>query len=200
MQLKREKLKKKFWGVLLNIIFVLCFRGGGGYEKPRKQLPTEPPFLAYVGNLPQGIIQGDVEKIFEKLQIKNVRLIKDKETDIFKGFCYVEFHTLEHLMEVLKLDGRVQLEDNEVPLKIDVAEQRKNDRGGFKNRGGGGGPPRPGGGNYNNSGGGMNRGGGQGGYNNDNNYGRNDFDNRNRGGRGGGNFNGTSSSVIIHPP
>ena len=99
--------------------------GGERYKRP---LPTEPPFLAFVGNLPQGIVQGDVVKIFANFTIKNVRLVKDKETDIFKGFCYVEFDTIEDLERALDLDGCIELEDNPHPLRIDVAEQKKNDR------------------------------------------------------------------------
>lgn len=158
--------------------------------KTKKQLPTEPPYLAYVGNLPQGVVQGDVIRIFEKHQVKNVRLVKDKETDSFRGFGYVEFHTLENLMEVIELDGRIQLDNQSAPLKIDVAERKKdNNKGAFQKRGG---PPnqpmnRSGNNNYNKPGGNrdnhpMGGGGGGGGYNN---FGRNDFD-RNRGGRTGG--------------
>ncbi|XP_067637892.1 eukaryotic translation initiation factor 4H isoform X2 [Eurosta solidaginis] len=128
--------------------------GRGGFDharnfgdRPGKQLPTEPPFIAYVGNLPQGLVQGDVIKIFQEFEVKNVRLVKDRETDQFKGFCYVEFETLDNLERALECDGRIKLDDLSAPLRIDIADRRKNDRGGA---GGGGGfnkrgPPRQGG-------------------------------------------------------
>jgi translation initiation factor 4H len=98
-------------------------------NQPRKKpFPTEPPFLAFVGNLPQGVVQGDVIQIFEKLSVKNVRLVKDKETDQFKGFCYVEFETIQDLEQAVSLDGRIVLDSNPQPLRIDIAEQKKNDR------------------------------------------------------------------------
>uniref|UniRef100_A0A1B0D8L7 Uncharacterized protein n=1 Tax=Phlebotomus papatasi TaxID=29031 RepID=A0A1B0D8L7_PHLPP len=167
--------------------------GRGGYDNQRgygdrskKPLPTEPPYLAFVGNLPQGLVQGDVTKIFQNFEVKNVRLVKDKETDHFKGFCYVEFETLDNLERALELDGRIQLEDSSQLLRIDVAEQKKFDRGGFNKRG----PPRQGGGGGG-SGGFKGRSDGRGGYN-DGGYGqgRSDYDRRGGGGQGGrSNFN-----------
>ncbi|XP_011213861.1 eukaryotic translation initiation factor 4H isoform X2 [Bactrocera dorsalis] len=148
----------------------MAVRGGFDHarnygDRPGKQLPTEPPFIAYVGNLPQGLVQGDVIKIFQDFEVKNVRLVKDRETDQFKGFCYVEFETLDNLERALECDGRIKLDDLSAPLRIDIADRRKNERGGA---GGGGGfnkrgPPRQGGSSGGGAGGGnhqFNRGGG----------------------------------------
>ncbi|XP_044740453.1 eukaryotic translation initiation factor 4H-like [Chrysoperla carnea] len=153
--------------------------GRGGYEdsrdggrRGRKATPTEPPFKAYVGNLPNGIVQGDINKIFQDLQVKNVRLVMDRNTDKFKGFCYVEFETKTDLEHALALDGVMNVEGH--IIKVDIAEEKRNDRGGgFDRRGNRGG-----------TGGfrGNNRGGG-GGYGGDD-FGSENFDRR--GPRGGG--------------
>ncbi|KAF3421962.1 hypothetical protein E2986_00121 [Frieseomelitta varia] len=76
---------------------------------------------------------------------------------MFKGFCYVEFEELADLQAALEMDGAVEV-DNSV-IKIDVAEGKRNDRGGgFDRRG------RTGGG----SGGGFRgRDGGRSGYGDD---------------------------------
>lgn len=110
---------------LLNILILklpFCFRdyGGGRRGGSRKPLPTEPPFTAYIGNLPHGTVQGDINLIFPTLHVKNIRLVMDKETDRFKGFGYVEFDSLKDLETALSLNGEVDVEGQ--VIKIDVAE------------------------------------------------------------------------------
>lgn len=63
----------------------------------------------------------------------------------FKGFCYVEFETIHDLEDALKMDGKISVEGN--LTKIDVAEGKRNDRGGgFDRRGRNAGGNAPGGG------------------------------------------------------
>jgi translation initiation factor 4H len=166
---------------------IFDFRFGG--DRPKKPIPDEPPFLAYVGNLPKDIVQGDVVQIFSELNVKSVRLVKDRDTDIFKGFCYVEFGTRGDLEKALGMNELVQLQDGNALLRIDVAEQNKRG-GGFNKRGGqqGGGYQQRGGGQQGGGGGmGQNR-GGNGGYGNRQQNDNRNFDNsgRNDYNRGGG--------------
>lgn len=50
----------------------------------------------------------------------------DRETDKFKGFCYVEFEYLEHLVKAIEMNGSLNVDGQFI--KIDVAEEKRNDR------------------------------------------------------------------------
>ncbi|XP_067015212.1 eukaryotic translation initiation factor 4H isoform X2 [Anabrus simplex] len=114
--------------------------GGGGGGRRRKPIPDGGPYIAYVGNMPTKLIQCDVDKIFENFELKGIRMIRDRETDKFKGFCYVEFENQQNLERALEMDGRISVEGQ--LIRIDIAEDKRNERGGFdrgRGRGAGGG-------------------------------------------------------------
>jgi translation initiation factor 4B len=107
-----------------------------------KPLPTEAPFIAYVGNLGYDVVEDDLEKTFAQLQIKSVKLVRDRETQRSKGFGYIEFESVVDLEEALKFTGE-SLQGRQ--LKMDVAEPPRDrpERSSFASRSSDR-PPRPG--------------------------------------------------------
>ncbi|KAI9020506.1 hypothetical protein DFJ74DRAFT_757050 [Hyaloraphidium curvatum] len=101
-------------------------------EGGAKSLPDRPPFTAYVGNLPFSANERDVTDFFDPLKLTSVRIVKDHEGQS-KGFGYVEFETKADLVSALEGDGTPY---QGRPVRIDVAEPRERDRGGFGGFGG----------------------------------------------------------------
>ena len=64
-----------------------------------------------------------------------MRLVRDRETDKFKGFCYVEFDDAESLSKALEFNG-AQLEGR--LIRVDIADGKRGDRGGDRGGRGGG--------------------------------------------------------------
>ncbi|KAJ2844408.1 Eukaryotic translation initiation factor 4B [Coemansia brasiliensis] len=88
------------------------------------EYPTEPPFTAYVSNLPFDVTEDQLQEMFAP--VEHIRLIRDRETDRLKGFGYVDFSDVEGLKRAVQMDGK---ELGGRPLRIGVSERRE-ERGG----------------------------------------------------------------------
>ncbi|KAJ1929115.1 Eukaryotic translation initiation factor 4B [Tieghemiomyces parasiticus] len=86
------------------------------------ELPKDPPFTAYVGNLPFGVTEEILAEFFAPGKIAGIRLIRDRMTDRPKGYGYVEFSDVESLAQALGLSGE-GLQGR--PIRINLAEPPK---------------------------------------------------------------------------
>jgi RNA recognition motif-containing protein len=83
-------------------------RAGKGASNSWAVSGEDKRHVAFVGHLPLDLIQGDIDIIFKNLPIKTVRMMRDRETDKFRGYCYVEFQTEEALKKALQMNGAVR--------------------------------------------------------------------------------------------
>jgi len=110
-----------------------------------KECHFEEPYTCFIGNLPYDTVQGDIDELFNNLKIRSIRLIRDRETNNFKGYCYVEFDDVESLENALSYDGIMY--ENRV-IRVNTANKRRergklqhssgrgrNSRNNFRNRG-----------------------------------------------------------------
>jgi RNA recognition motif-containing protein len=125
----------------------------------------------YVGNLPYTADEESVRALFSQHgTVDAVRLINDRETGRFRGFCFVEMPDSDAQTAIARLNGH-DMEGRQ--LRVNEAREREGGggggggrgRGGYGGGGGGGyggGGGRDGGGGYG-GGGGRDGGGGYGG-------------------------------------
>ncbi|WFD36196.1 Eukaryotic translation initiation factor 4B [Malassezia cuniculi] len=79
-------------------------------------LPTEPPFTAFVVNLPYEVTKQDLEDYFEPIKPISIRIVTDHEGKP-KGFAYVEFSLLDELKDALTFSGK-PIDNREVRVSV----------------------------------------------------------------------------------
>jgi len=96
-----------------------------------KNIPTTPPFTAFMNNLVYDVSEEQladeieklcVDKLNTNIKVTSVRFAKDRETNKRKGFGYVEVSTREELQSLLELNP-IQMFGRKV--RIDVAQNTR---------------------------------------------------------------------------
>jgi len=87
-------------------------------------LPTRPPFTAYMANFPFSASETDIADFFESCAVVQVRIPIDYESKKPKGFSYIEFKDRDSLFKALSFHGS---DFNGRTVRINVAEQREQD-------------------------------------------------------------------------
>ncbi|PVZ99083.1 hypothetical protein BB558_004907 [Smittium angustum] len=95
--------------------------------QPREDepFPTEPPYNAFMENLPYDITEGDINEAFKGLNTEEVRILKNPSTGKSKGIAVVTFISPEDLTNALKLSG-TQISGRSV--RVSVAKKRTGQR------------------------------------------------------------------------
>uniref|UniRef100_A0A8W8MZQ2 RRM domain-containing protein n=1 Tax=Magallana gigas TaxID=29159 RepID=A0A8W8MZQ2_MAGGI len=95
------------------------------------RIPNQPPYTAFIGNLPYEATEDLIENFFKNLKVVNVRLPTDQGR--LRGFGYVEFEDRQSLIDALGLNdenmgGR--------KMRVDLAGQNQNEnqKSGFGDR------------------------------------------------------------------
>ncbi|CAG2163092.1 unnamed protein product [Oppiella nova] len=74
-----------------------------GPDIDMERVPADPPFKAYLGNLPYDVTEQEITRYFGKLSIIDVRLPQLNGRQ--RGFAYAEFETRESLIDALTKNG-----------------------------------------------------------------------------------------------
>ncbi|KAI7794866.1 RNA-binding protein 34 [Triplophysa rosa] len=78
----------------------------------------------FVGNLPYDIMELPLRQYFEECgEVQAVRLVRDKDSGIGKGFGYILFESPDSVMLALKLDGSTLL-DRKIRVKRSVKKEK----------------------------------------------------------------------------
>ncbi len=116
----------------------------------------------YVGNLPFGVTEQDLEEIFAQVgTVESTNIVTDRDTGRSRGFAFVEMETQEAADAAIQNFNGRELEGRSLTVnEARPRESRPPRSGGF---GGGGGRGGFGGGGGRGGGGGFGGGGGRGG-------------------------------------
>ncbi|KAL1505505.1 hypothetical protein ABEB36_005056 [Hypothenemus hampei] len=112
----------------VNVVLPTAPKASRDFEDIADKVPKEPPFMAYLSNLPYDVDESEIIDLFRNLKIANMRIPKDDrpgEAPKLRGFGYVEFEDRESLMSALIIPD-TNIKNRRI--RIEVAANAENDR------------------------------------------------------------------------
>lgn len=100
-------------------------RAARGPRVADEDIPTNPPYVAYLSNLPYEVDEAYLTEFFTYMKIANIRLPKDSNK--FKGYGYIEFEDRQSLIDALCLSNTTMKARR---VRIDVSNSVNDDRRG----------------------------------------------------------------------
>ncbi|KYN44088.1 Eukaryotic translation initiation factor 4B, partial [Trachymyrmex septentrionalis] len=105
------------------VILPTAPRAARGPGIDEENIPTNPPYVAYISNLPYDVDETDLADFFADMKISNMRLPKDANK--IKGYGYVEFEDRQSLIDALSMTNTT-IKTRRV--RIEVSNSSNDDR------------------------------------------------------------------------
>ncbi|XP_018320447.1 eukaryotic translation initiation factor 4B [Agrilus planipennis] len=112
----------------INVVLPTAPKASRGVDEYNERIPKEPPFIAYLTNLPYDVDEEEIESLFSHLKIANTRFPKeDRASDLprLKGYGYIEFEDRDSLTSALSMPD-CMLKNRRI--RIEVATSLDNDK------------------------------------------------------------------------
>ncbi|XP_063906905.1 eukaryotic translation initiation factor 4B isoform X2 [Zophobas morio] len=96
------------------------------------KVPQDPPFIAYLTNLPYDVDENEISYFFRNMKIANMRIPKDErpgEVPRLKGFGYVEFEDRDSLLNALVIPDTT-IKNRRIRIEVATDYGNENRRGG----------------------------------------------------------------------
>ncbi|KAB0800526.1 hypothetical protein PPYR_06266 [Photinus pyralis] len=111
-----------------NVILPTAPKSARGFDEFSERIPQNPPFNAYITNLPYDVRDEEIAEFFGGLKIANMRIPREERTgepQRLKGYGYVEFADRDSLIGALNITA-CTLKNRRI--RIEVADNSDNDR------------------------------------------------------------------------
>ncbi|KAG7197491.1 hypothetical protein KM043_013338 [Ampulex compressa] len=98
-----------------------------------ENIPANPPYVAYISNLPYDVDEDDLAEFFAEMKVSNMRLPKDSNK--IRGYGYVEFEDRQSLIDALSITNTV-IKTRRVRIEVSNSsnDERRGGRMGRDNR------------------------------------------------------------------
>ncbi|KOX68213.1 Eukaryotic translation initiation factor 4B [Melipona quadrifasciata] len=107
------------------VILPTAPRAARGPRVADEDIPSNPPYVAYLSNLPYEVDEVYLTEFFSNMKISNIRLPKDSNK--LKGYGYVEFEDRQSLIDALCLSNTPMKTRR---VRIDISNSVNDDRRG----------------------------------------------------------------------
>ncbi|XP_043678563.1 eukaryotic translation initiation factor 4B isoform X1 [Vespula pensylvanica] len=101
-------------------------RAARGPRIDEENIPTNPPFVAYVTSLPYEVDEDDLIEFFAEMKVTSVRLPKDPNKQL-RGYGYVEFEDRQSLIDALCMTNTTMKTRR---IRIEVSNSSNDERRG----------------------------------------------------------------------